>query len=147
MRPIFFGATIDPPVMDVLIPAESLDTSYHIVRGIRIRTPVSTLAEANAAGIREVRAFTPTEIELLRDVAVPIDRSEVTNDRPPTFSVDVVEQLAEYTGPIFCPACCRKLGAGDSPTLGYLRACPGCHRPIDIRIVDGELVVLMRVAD
>lgn len=133
--------------MDVLIPAGSLDESYRIVRGVRIRTAVATIEEAMQAGMREVRSFTPREIELLREVAVPIDRSEIKNDQPPTFAVDVVEQLARYTGPVFCPACCRKLGVGDSPALGYLIACPGCHRRLNVRIVDGELVVLMRVSD
>lgn len=145
MRPICFGATIDPPAMDVLIPAESRDQDYRIVRGVRIRTPVTTLEEAKAAALVEVRAFTAREIELLCEVAVPIARDEVVNDQPPAFAIDVVEQVARFTGPVFCPACCRKLGTGDSPALGYLRVCPGCDRALNVTIVDGELVVILKV--
>lgn len=41
------------------------------------------------------------------------------------------------TGPLFCPACCHKLGRMESPSIGYLAQCGGCKRAIVVRDVEG----------
>ena len=75
MRPIFFGAEVDPPRMDVLLP--SYDGQHRIVVGVRIKTPVTTLDEAKEAAVREIHAFTPDQSELLFEVSMPLDRSRL----------------------------------------------------------------------
>lgn len=141
MRPVFFGASLNPPVMDVLIPAESLGDGYRIVRGIRIRALVRTLEEARLCGAREVLAFTPEQIELLREIAVPATREELLAGETPAFSAEAIADDGGYSGPVFCPACCRRLGSGRSPALGYLSRCPGCERGLTVRRLNDGLSI------
>lgn len=128
--------------MDVLLP--SLDGQYRIVTGVRIRTPVTTLEEARAAALREVRAFTAQQAELLREISRPFDRAELPPDPAAAFAVTAVAMEARYPGPVFCPACCRKLGTGDSPAIGYLTKCPGCQRKLTVTAVDGAITITLR---
>lgn len=149
MRPIFFGAELDPPRMDVLLPAEQGE-EHRIVIGVRIRRPVSSLEEAKIAALAELRAFTPTEIDLLREVSRPIDRTRILEAEQlatpgPVFAVTAVVMEPRYAGAVFCPACCRKLGQGNSPAIGYIMRCQGCQRGITITTVDGELVISLRI--
>lgn len=144
MRPIFFGASINPAVMDVLFAPETRAGAYRIVRGVKIRAAVCTLEEASAAGMREVRAFTTEQADLLREVSVEVSREELTrDDERPAFAIETLLQSPVHTGPVYCPACCRKLGAGDSPALGYLRACPGCKRSLSIESHENGFTIVL----
>lgn len=50
-------------------------------------------------------------------------------------------------GPLFCPRCCWKLGRADSPSIGYLAACGGCRRGLEVRDVEGGGVAVIVAND
>lgn len=108
---------------------------------VRIRADVASLEEASAQAQRELAGFTPEQLILLAECSTP---APVAPDpAPPTVMIGKVEQEERYPGPIYCPACCHKLGRGDSPAIGYLKQCPSCRRHLVLRFYPGAVSIVL----
>lgn len=138
MRPILFDVdvTFAPARMTICFPGRP---NRFIT--VRIRTPVATLEDAQRAAVRELEGFDPEQLTLLAECAAiaPV----APDPAPPTVMIEKLEQEQRYAGPLFCPACCRKLGRGDSPAIAYLDACPGCRRKLVIRFAPGAVTIAL----
>lgn len=142
MRPILWNVDekADPPQMTICFP----DPPRRVIT-IRIREPGDTKESATVAAMRELGQFTPAELLLLQESAVPLSGRP---DPAPALvavgaTIERVEQEDRFHGALHCPACCRKLGRGDSPSIGYIEQCPGCQRKLIIRFTPGTVTVIL----
>lgn len=142
MRPILWDVDekSTPPRMTILFP----DQPRRVIT-VRIRAPGATRDSAMRAASQELAAFTPAELLLLKESSVPL---QPRPDPAPAMAaigatLEPIEQEDRYPGALHCPACCRKLGRGDSPAIGYLETCPGCERKLIVRFTPGSVTVIL----
>lgn len=108
---------------------------------VRIKAPVGDLQSAKIAAVRELQAFTPDQLQLLAESSQPM--AVAPDPDAVAATIQPVEQEDRYRGLLHCPACCRALGKGTSPAIGYLAACPGCQRKLIIRFAPGSVTVIL----
>lgn len=138
MRPILFDVDVSlhPPRMTVCFPGHP---QRFVV--VHIKTPVTTREQAKAAAVAEMDGWTPEQQILVAEYATPAP--VVPN--PPLLGMTItqVEQEERYPGLIHCPGCCRSLGRGDSPGIGYVERCPGCQKRLMVRFAPGTFTVFV----
>jgi hypothetical protein len=112
---------------------------------VRVRGAAPTHAETCRAAVAELAAFTPEQLLLLAECSAPL---AVAPDPDAVGAIlSPVEQEQRYAGSLFCPACCHKLGRGDSPSIGYLERCPSCRRRLMVRFAPGTVSVILWTRD
>lgn len=138
MRPILFDVDIKmrPARMTICFPGRP---KRFIV--VSIKAPVTTEDEAKAAAFREMGAWTLDQLVLLSESAQPAP--VIADEDAMAATISMVEQEERYSGLIHCPACCRPLGRGDSPAIGYLTSCPGCKKSLMVRFAPGAFTVFV----
>lgn len=137
MRPILFDVNAAAAQMTLCFPGRP---NRYIT--VRMRSAGITPGTAGALAVAELDALTPLALELLRECARPGDPPPDPEAPALAVALAPVQQVAPpYTGPVFCPACCRRLGTATSPHLGYLRQCSGCQRAIAIQVTPAGIVV------
>jgi hypothetical protein len=138
MRPVLFDVDVSlhPPRMTVCFPGHPL---RFVV--VHIKAAVTTVDDAKTAAIAEMDGWTPEQQLLVAEYATPAP--VVPNEPAMTATITQVEQEDRYTGLVHCPACCRSLGRGDSPAIGYITACPGCQKRLIVRFTPGAFTVIV----
>lgn len=137
-RPLLFDidASLAPARMTLCFPGRP---NRFIT--VRIRRDVHSLHEARIAAIAELEAFTPEQLLMLGECSAP---APVAPDpAAPTVMIEQLEQEDRYAGPLYCPACCARLGRGDSPAVGYLERCPRCKRRLMIKFTPGAVAIVL----
>lgn len=139
MRPIFFGATLNPPEMTICFPGRPV-----LLAMIKIKALVTTQHEAELAAVRELNAMTPRDLELLREIAKPVAAAVSTEVPEPPVLAGMVQRVLQeprYDGPIHCPGCGYSIGKGSAPSIGYVRTCPTCRGSINVEFHERSIVV------
>jgi hypothetical protein len=108
---------------------------------VRIKRDVEDLEAAQLAAFSELESFTPEQLLMLAEISAPAP--VMPDPAPPTAMIEQLEQEVRYAGVLFCPACCAKLGRGDSPAIGYLDNCPNCRRRLIVRFVPGAVTIVL----
>lgn len=61
-----------------------------------------------------------------------------------TAVVSIVPRVVSYRGRIHCPGCGAGIGRAESPAIGYVKECPHCNAPLEIRLEGNDVVITLR---
>jgi hypothetical protein len=138
MRPLLteVDATASPARMTLCFP----DRPNRYIT-VRIRGAATTHRDACDSAVAELAAFTPEQLQLLAECSAPL--AVAPDPDLVNATISPVAQERRYPGVLYCPACCGKLGRGDSPAIGYLERCPSCRRRLLVRFAPGTVSVIL----